>query len=217
MSYSIESLIPSTFLFHFSAPMLEKPKLFQGKLAPRHELPMLSALDSGGESFTRVRAAWSRQGLRFEFHVTGRGAPLPDYHESVADFEGVWLWLDTRATHNVHRATRFCHLFNAFIHGREEGESGPIMVRSPIHRAREQPLAEAPAAFTASLRIGRGQYVVDVHLPAKSLVGFDPSEHTQLGFFYAVRDSELGWNYWTSARQLPFAEDPSVWSTLEMR
>lgn len=90
------------------------------------------------------------------------------------------------------------------------------MVRSPIHRAREQPAAEAPDAFTASLRPGKARYVVDVHIPAKSLVGFDANEHRELGFFYAVRDSELGWNYWTSARQLPFAEDPSVWSTLEM-
>jgi hypothetical protein len=215
MSDTAESLIPSTFLFHFLAPLREKPKLFQGKLGPRYELPALSALSSE-ESFTRVRAAWSRQGLRFQFHVTGRGAPLPDYHESVADFEGVWLWLDTRATHTVHRATKFCHLFNVFIHGREKGESGPIMVRSPIHRAREQPAAEAPDAFTASLRPGKARYVVDVHIPAKSLVGFDANEHRELGFFYAVRDSELGWNYWTSARQLPFAEDPSVWSTLEM-
>jgi hypothetical protein len=210
-----ENLIPGTFLFHFAVPLLEKTRLFQGKLGPQFELPRLSAL-SGNESFSSVRVAWSRQGVRFEFHIAGRGAPLPDYHESVEDFEGIWLWLDTRATHNVHRATKFCHLFNIFIHGREEGEGGPVMVRAPIHRAREHSPAPEPEAFSAELRSTKGNYVVDVTLPAKSLVGFDSNEHRQLGFFYAARDSELGWDYWTDARQLPFAEDPSVWSTLDM-
>lgn len=212
---TVENLIPGTFLFHFAVPLVEKTRLFQGKLGPQFELPRLSAL-SGSNSFSSVRGAWSKQGVRFEFHIAGRGAPLPEYHESVEDFEGAWLWLDTRATHNVHRATKFCHLFNVFIHGRRQGEDGPIIVRSAIHRAREQPAASEPDAFSATLRSTKGNYVVDVQLPAECLVGFDSNEQRQLGFFYAIRDSELGWDYWTNARQLPFAEDPSVWSTLDM-
>lgn len=210
-----ESLIPETFLFHFQVPILEKPRLFQGKLSAKHELPRLSTLASN-ESFTTVRAAWSRQGVRFEFHIQGRGAPLPDYHESVGDFEGVSLMLDTRATHNVHRATRFCHNFRTLIHGRQEGEKGPIIMRAAIHRAREQTAAADPDACSVQLRSNKDTYVVDVHLPSQSLVGFDPEEHRQLGFFFAARDSELGWDYWAGSRQLPFTEDPSVWSTLDM-
>jgi hypothetical protein len=210
-----ENLIPSTFLFHFSVPLMEKTRLFQGNLGAQYELPRLSSL-SGNQSFSTVRGAWSRQGVRFEFHIVGRGAPLPDYHDSVEDYEGVWLWLDTRATHNVHRATKFCHLFNIFIHGRKEGEEGPVVMRSLINRAREQPAASDPEAISAERRSGKNSYIVDVHLPAKCLVGFDSNEYRQLGFFYAVRDSELGWDFWTAARQLPFTEDPSVWSTLDL-
>ncbi len=212
---TVENLIPETFLFHFAVSISEKQRLFQGKLSKEYELPRLSTL-AGKDSFSSVRAAWSRQGVRFEFHIEGRGAPLPDYHESIEDYEGVWLWLDTRATHNVHRATRFCHLFNVLIHGRTEGEEGPLISRSSIHRAREQPAAQDPEAASAQLRSTKAGYVVDVRLPAKSLVGYDTDEYRQLGFFYTVRDSELDWDYWTAARQLPFSEDPSVWSTLDM-
>jgi hypothetical protein len=210
-----EPLIPSTFLFHFSIPLLEKSRLFKGNLGAEYELPPLPGL-SGTPQFCSVRGAWSRQGIRFEFHVTGRGAPIPDYHESAEDAEGVWLWIDTRATHNVHRATRFCHQFRILIHGIGEGTVGPDIQRPPIYRSREQSSAADPECYSANIRRTAGRYIVDVHLPAECMVGFDVSEHRQLGFFYSVRDSELGWNYWTDARQLPFTDDPSIWSTLEM-
>jgi hypothetical protein len=41
-------------------------------------------------------------------------------------------------------------------------------------------------------------------------------EHPRLGFCYAVMDRELGWQTFTVGPEFPFAEDPSLWGTLEL-
>ena len=38
----------------------------------------------------------------------------------------------------------------------------------------------------------RGGYVLEAFLPAAAMHGYDPEQHTRPGFFYSVRDEELG-------------------------
>ena len=52
--------------------------------------------------------------------------------------------------------------------------------------------------------------------PVSALTGYDPEEHRRLGFFYAVRDDELGEQLLTATPEFPFWEDPSLWSVLEL-
>ena len=53
-------------------------------------------------------------------------------------------------------------------------------------------------------------------LPAAALSGFDPAQNPRLGIFYLVRDAELGEQALAAAADLPFAEDPTLWSVLEL-
>jgi len=53
-------------------------------------------------------------------------------------------------------------------------------------------------------------------LPAEVLTGFDPAENPRLGFFYWLKDTELGSQSLTASRDFPVAEDPSLWSVLEL-
>lgn len=68
------------------------------------------------------------------------------------------------------------------------------------------------------LRVERikGGYRLETFLPAAALNGFDPEEHPRLGFFYAVRDLEHGEQTLSVGTEFPFADDPSLWATLEL-
>ena len=59
-------------------------------------------------------------------------------------------------------------------------------------------------------------YRLDVMLPGKVLTGFDPAEHPNLGFHFAVMDREHGNSYFLTAPPLPHDHDPSLWGTLSM-
>ncbi len=52
--------------------------------------------------------------------------------------------------------------------------------------------------------------------PAECLQGYDRDSNPLLGFYYAVKDAELGEQFLTVGREFPFDHDPSLWSTLEL-
>ena len=53
-------------------------------------------------------------------------------------------------------------------------------------------------------------------LPAAVLTGFDPEEHPRWGFTYVVHDRERGNQVLSVGTDFPVAEDPSLWSVLEL-
>jgi hypothetical protein len=59
-------------------------------------------------------------------------------------------------------------------------------------------------------------YLLEAFLPASVLNGYAPDEHRRLGFFYAVRDDELGEQLLSVTPEFPYWEDPSLWSVLEL-
>ena len=59
-------------------------------------------------------------------------------------------------------------------------------------------------------------YRIEAFLPASVLNGFDPETSRRLGIFYRVRDREHGDQLLSGARELPYWEDPSLWSTLTL-
>jgi hypothetical protein len=61
-----------------------------------------------------------------------------------------------------------------------------------------------------------GGYILEGFLPAAVLNGFDPEQNPRLGVFYAVQDRELGEQTLGAGSEFPFAEDPSLWSVLEL-
>ena len=60
-----------------------------------------------------------------------------------------------------------------------------------------------------------GGYRLEAFLPAAVLNGYDPEQNSRLGFFYAVRDSELGEQVLSGDASFPYPEDPSLWSVLD--
>jgi hypothetical protein len=214
-----EPLIPPRLLFRFAAPCLYRTApLWSARgaqLGEEHALPALAPLE-GRPQFADVRAAWNEQGLAFAVHVAGKRQAPWCRESQMEESDGLHVWLDTRDTHNIHRATRFCHRFAFLPLGgsghRDTATAGQLL----INRAREHPRpAQAHHLAVRSDRRADG-YALEAFVAAGALTGFDPAEHGRLGFTYAVHDRELGVQAWSAGVELPFDEDPSLWGTLEL-
>jgi hypothetical protein len=215
-------LIPRSFYFRvaLSCPRLDGvPRSGKGRLLDLPEscrLPELCRLD-GREPWAEVRTAWNASGLGLAFEVTGKPGPI--VHDPVlADAsDGVQVWIDTRDTRNVHRATRFCHRYSVVLVPSKGTDLDVKVALRPIHRAQaDPPKVRADAVVARADRIRKG-WRLEVFFPAESLHGFDPETNRRLGFCYQVTDPDRGDQFLGVGRDFPVAEDPSLWATLELR
>jgi hypothetical protein len=179
-------------------------------------LPNLQGLDGEDDSWCRLSAAWSQQGLVLQTQVIGKKQPPWCRESRLEESDGVEIWLDTRATLNVHRATRYCHRFIFLPLGSGKQMDQPVADQLLIQRARENARPVRPKQLGAACRITKEGYVMSIRIPSDALTGYDPQEHPKLGFAILVRDRELGLHTLGVGKPFPFWEDPSLWSTLEL-
>ena len=213
-----ESLLAPTFLFRFSVPCRRADPLWTPKgisLGERSILPSFGELEDR-PLFADVRAAWHDSGLAFAVRVTGKKQSVWCRASRVEDSDGLHLWIDTRDTHTIHRASRFCHRFAFLPFGAGAGNSRPVGKLLTINRARENPKSIDERLLKVRSEKRVNGYILQAHIPAEVLTGFDPAEHARLGFTYAVTDRELGCQSFTVGPEFPFQEDPSLWGTLEL-
>ena len=112
----LNNLLAPRFLFRFSLPVKRKSPVWgKTSLDESYRLADLAALDAGTASqepsFADVRMAWDTDGIAISLKVTGKGQPLWCRESRIEDSDGLVVWIDTRATHNIHRASKFCHSF----------------------------------------------------------------------------------------------------------
>ncbi len=218
MNLSSGELLPSPFLFRFSVPCGYRVGKWPAKnqqLPQTHLIPSFQELE-GRRVFADLRMAWNEEGLAFSVTVRGKKQTVWCRENRLEDSDGLRLWLDTRDTHTVHRATRFCHQF-VFLPTGGGGTSNRAVARLvPINRAREPAAPVLPGELPIRAELHEGGYSLQGQVPASALTGFDPEDHPRLGFFYAVVDRELGWQTLSLGPEFPIQEDPSLWGTLEL-
>ncbi len=213
-------LVPNRFLFRTSHPCPhvagipdDEDDLFH--LGEACRLDNFAALD-GGRNFADVRMAWNEGGLALEVTVRGKDQPPVGDAARPRLSDGLSLWIDTRESRGSHRASRFCHQFHFLPRGGGEDRDEPVFVQSKINRAlADAPLAP-PGAVALRCRVRGTGYRLAAFLPAAVLAGFDPGQNPRLGVFYVVRDAELGEQALGASVDLPVAEDPTLWSVLEL-
>ena len=213
-----EPLLPTRFLFRFSAPCAYRDPLWSDKgaaLDETYRLVSFAELEDRPAP-ADVRAAWSEKGLALAVRVTGKRQPPWCRASRAEDSDGLQVFIDTRDVHGIHRAGRFCHRF-AFL----PGGSGPRFDRPvaqwlPINRAKEQPRAIPPGKLAVRSEKRIDGYLLEAFIAAEALTGFDPAEHPRLGFTYGVVDRELGEQTFSVGTPMPYQEDPSLWATLEL-
>ncbi len=218
------SLLPPRFLFRFAAPCLYSDTVVKPRaghwsekglaLGPKFRLPCWTIFE-GVEPWAELRAAWSEQGLALALRVSGKRQPVRSDENRPWHSDGLQLWIDTRATHDVHRATRFCHQFLA-LPGGGPRQSEATIEQFFINRAKDNARRAVPSELAVRGESRVDGYVLEVFLSATALGGFDPAEHPRLGFQYAVMDFELGEQTFNCPVGFPFREDPSLWGQLDL-
>jgi hypothetical protein len=221
-------VVPHRFLFRFSFPVPEvepsaarKPFLDLDKIAP---LPDLGGLDAT-PAFATLRAGWNEAGLGFRLEVTGKKMPVSADSSDPTESDGLQLWIDTRNTQSIHRANRFCHHFvfwpipdkwpKGDVKGETSAKAGTQQLAMALAKE-DAPMSRAGLLHAVS-RPRRGGYDLEIWIPAECLQGYEQESNPLLGFYYAVKDAELGEQFLMVGREFPFDHDPSLWSTLELK
>lgn len=233
------TVVPTPFLFRFSIPIRKakcepttRKKTLLG-LTDDYALPNLREVeDAAPDSNAVVRACWSDTGFGLSITVSGKQHPTVGNKADPLEAEGIQVWIDTRDTKNIHRASRFCHHFCLipFDSGKAGTKAGtkadgktagnkakPVAIQLPIARAREESTLAKPASILMKSSATKDGYELEAWFPADVLHGYEPSANPRLGFYFLVRDSELGDWPMTVGDEFPYAQDPSLWPTLEMK
>ncbi|WP_169974923.1 DOMON domain-containing protein [Tautonia rosea] len=221
MSTSTAPLIPQAFYFRVALPCPKVegiPRSGKARLLDLDRsclLPELGAID-GRASWAEVRVAWNVEGLGISVEVTGKFGPLTHVPERPEDSDGVQLWIDTRDTRDIHRASRHCHRFHlGVVPGKGKGLEVEVRQLRIPRATVDAPLADLKPVRSTAQRIRSG-YRLDVFLPGSVLNGFDAETNRRLGFSYRVTDPDRGDQFLTVGREFPVGEDPSLWATLEL-
>jgi hypothetical protein len=215
------SLVPSRFLFRIAFPcrhVADIPREADDRILDLPEscrIDNFAAMD-GKRNFADLRLAWNDLGLAVQVEVRGKDQELQADASRPRGSDGVTLWLDTRDARTSHRASRYCHQFHFLPTGGGPDHDEPVFAQTKINRA----LQDAPLAPAAGVPFRRhfrkGGYTLEAFLPAAVLNGFDPEQNPRLGFYYAVRDVELGEQTLGVGAEFPYWEDPTLWSVLEL-
>lgn len=214
-------LLPQPFWFRLAVPCprVEGVPKTTGKrlldLPSSCRLPQTALLD-GKEPWAEVRAAWNPRGLAVGVEAQGNLAGLDD-DDRPEGLYGFQVWVDTRDTRDVSRATRFCHRFDARLAPGTGKNSLKVKVQPrPIARAvADAPLARPDLIVAAAERSKTG-WRLELFLHAEALNGFDPETNRRLGFAYHVFDPDRPGEFLGVGREFPVGENPSLWSTLEL-
>ncbi len=212
-----EPLVPAAFLFRFSLPCYEVEQCsLEVELGKKHRLASFGELD-GRPTFADLRLGWHRDGLVVSLRLNGKQQPPWCQEARPTESDHLSLFIDTRNTQNIHRATRFCHHFIIMPRGGGPRLEQPVALLSNIPRARENPQPVAGNVIKVRSEKRIDGYLLQAVLPTTAFTGFDPEEHEALGFCYSILDRELGVQTFAIPESYPIDMDPSLWGTLQLR
>lgn len=217
MSNGGERLFDPALLFRMQLRPVKTDLKFgqQGwQLPPEAELPSTGSSISGQGQFATLKLAVSDTGLFMSASVTGK-KQLPWCRESrIEESDGLHVWIDTRNSRDVHRATRYCHRFIFAPLGRGPKSEHPFCGWAPINRARDHSRPPPEKLLHVQAKLKPGGYDLHAAIHWQALTGFDRNDFPVLGFYAAVIDRELGWQSLGLSPPLPVVEDPSLWLEL---
>ncbi len=214
----MSSLLPQPFWFRVaqSSRRIEAIPRSRGRLldlGATEELFDQGLLD-GRPGSVKARSAWNSRGLGFSFELLDKLGEISPEPSRASGIDTVQLWVDTRDTRTVHRATRFCHRFVITLMPGVGRALDVAIVQKPIARALADPPMTSAAQVVSRADRTQSGWRLELWLPAEALVGFDPEENRRLGLAFQVTDPDRGEFYSGVGREFPIGEDPSLWATL---
>jgi hypothetical protein len=215
----MSGLVPNRFLFDLEFPLVyrEEPPVLDGTLegwTDREWLPCLDEIDdASAEPFGDLYVCWNESGLYIACLVEEKLRRLRCDPKHFASGDNLRLCLDMRDTRTLKRASRFCQQFYFLPTGGGPSGKEPVAGSSRIRSAREDAPVVASDRIPIASSVSRHAYILEAHLPAEVLSGFDPEEHPRIGFYYILEDDDHGQQCLTVGDDLNWFLDPSTWAT----
>ncbi len=207
------TLVDPTFLFRYEVSLRRDDCAWSTKglkLPPECRVPSFGALGDR-PVFADVRMAWNPGGIGLHVSVNGK-RQLPWCRDSrLEDSDGFHVWIDTRCSPLIHRATQYCHRFLFMPAGGGPKREHATAAMIPIHRARLHPKSFPSGTLKIVAAARHDGYEMSGWIPIDALTGFDPADQPRISLYYAVIDRELGWQTFSVGPEFPVMEDPSLW------
>lgn len=218
MSNSIVAQVPKNLLFRYRISCRRYDGKFNSKfsLDESYSLPALGDFEKQNR-FADFRVGWNETGMFFDIQISNKKQSLWCRQNEVLESDGVQVWVDTRDTHNVHRATKFCHWFVWLPTGGGPRNDEPLTAMLKINRSSDDPPTINRFPIEVQAKVAKDGYRLKAFISSKSLHGWNTDDHRNLGFNFAVLDRELGWQTLAIGPELPIRENPSLWQTLSLR
>lgn len=212
---TIASQIPKNLSFRYRISCKKVPGKISvsKKLNETYRIPDLGRLD-GQEAFADVRVGWGEGGLLIQVEVADKKKSLWCRESALLESDGLQVWVDTRDTHNIHRASKFCHWFLMLPTGGDGQKNQSISSMLKINRSREDSPTMNRHPVEVKSTVSKTGYKMSCLIPDKAMNGWNTDEHRNIGFNFAIVDSEFGWQTLAIGPELPISEDPSLWQTL---
>lgn len=210
-------LIPNRFLFAFEFRLAYRAEMppVDGALrgwTDAERLPSFAGLESKSD-FAPVWACWNESGLAMACRVENKRKPLRCEPSQFWKGDNLRLCIDMRDARDIKRATRYCQQFFFLPTGGGAARNKPAAGVGTFQRAREDAPPVGVERIHVAAAVSRTGYVLEGFIPAACLVGFDPGEHSRIGFFYMLEDGDHGQQYMTVGDELMWYADPSTWAT----
>src|SRR5690606_25543917 len=103
-----------------------------------------ATLNETGVRYGDLRIAWNAVGIGFQVDVNNKRSQPRCYPSMPETSDGLQVWIDTRNTQTIHRASRYCHSFCFLPLGAGPKGLQPHATAVAIARAREEAAVAAP-------------------------------------------------------------------------
>lgn len=218
-------IVPPSFLFQYqlSVPRVDGLPKKKGKslqLPDAAKVFVPSSLNEGpaneGTTGLELKLGWNPDGLAIEIVVRGKKNELAGRRHDLKHSDVVYVFIDTRHTANVHRATEFCTALQ-ILPSDEAADDEPTVQFIEIAQQRGTRRQPDAKRVMVSVQNRRDGYQLELWIPATQMPGFDQIEEIgHLGFYVVVEDTELGQLPLSIGDDFPVSHDPSTWLQLNL-
>ncbi|QDT59574.1 hypothetical protein SV7mr_20830 [Stieleria bergensis] len=210
----LDRLIDPTMLFRFEIDIRSCDAVWSTKgicLDESYRIPTFGSL-ADRQVFADLRLGWSEKGLAFFLSVRGK-KQLPWCRETrLEESDGLRLWIDTRCSPSIHRATKYCQQFAFLPSGTGPGRQRPVATMVNIPRALSTPKPAPPDRLSIRATAKQDGYELSGFIAAQALTGYDPTQQPRVSLHYQVNDREFGLQTLGLADDYPVDSDPALWS-----
>ncbi|MEJ7593883.1 MAG: hypothetical protein WKF77_20280 [Planctomycetaceae bacterium] len=174
-----------------------------------------ATLNDGAASLD-VKLAWNPDGLGMELVVHGKKLEVSGRRNDLKHSDYVSVFIDTRHTANVHRATPFCTALQ-ILPSDEAVDDQPTVQFVDMAQQRGTRLDQGTKKVLIAVKTISDGYRLELWIPAAQIPGFaETPEIGHLGFYIVVEDTELGQLPLSIGDDFPVAHDPSTWLQLNL-